>query len=59
MRGKKIEEDAARISTATEEGTMRLLSLLRKAGLEERLRKAGAKDGDEVKIGEVSFIYEE
>ncbi len=59
VRGKKIEEDAARISTATEEGTMRLLSLLRKAGLEERLRKAGAKDGDEVKIGEVSFIYEE
>ena len=59
VEGKKIEEDAARIMTSTDEGMMRLLSLLRKAGLEERLRAAGAKDGDEVRIGEVSFVYEE
>ena len=59
VHGKKIEEDAARIQTKTEEGMMRLLSLLRKARLEEKLKAAGAKDGDEVRIGEVTFVYEE
>ncbi len=59
IKGKKIEEDAARINTSTEEGMMRLLSLLRRADIERRLLSAGARDGDEVRIGEVSFVYEE
>lgn len=57
--GRKIEEDAHRISTKTEEGMMRLLSLLRKANVDERLKEAGVKDGDEVRIGDVEFVYEE
>lgn len=45
----------ARINFEQEEAAERFAHLLRKIGLEDALRAAGAKDGDEIAIGELIF----
>lgn len=57
IKGADIELKASLINTSTEEGMERLISLLEKNGIEEKLIDAGVKDGDTISIGKVEFVY--
>ncbi|HOC81250.1 MAG TPA: Obg family GTPase CgtA, partial [Bacilli bacterium] len=41
----------------TDEGLMKLITYLRKIGVEERLQKVGARDGDTVVLCDFEFEY--
>ena len=45
------------INLSTDQGVSRLLSYLTSIGVDEELKEKGAKDGDEVRIGEFAFEY--
>ncbi len=45
------------INISTEEGMLRLITYLRKIGVDERLEELGAKDGDEVVLCDFTFEY--
>ncbi len=59
IKGEEIERKAALINVSKEEGMEKLISLLNKNGVEERLQAAGVKEGETVVIGEVEFVYNE
>jgi GTP-binding protein len=57
VEGKKVEELIAKINTTTIEGMNKVLSILNKLGMEDKLRAKGIQNGDTVKIGDVEFEY--
>ena len=58
VRGRHIERMVIVTEMNNEEAVSHLQSRLRRAGVEEALHRAGAKDGDTVTIGWVSFDFE-
>ncbi len=59
VEGKEIERHVAMTNMEYEEAVERLQWIIQRMGIEEALRKAGAKEGDTVKIGEMEFQYVE
>ena len=57
--GKKIERLVAMTSLVSDDSLKRLLIKMRNMGIDEALRQAGAKDGDNVTIGDFEFEYYE
>jgi GTPase len=57
VRGREVERAVAMTDLESEEGVIRLQRRLRQAGVDEALRKAGAGQGDTVRIGEVEFEW--
>ena len=55
--GESIERTYSLINISTDEGLLRLINYLRKVGVEEELRKAGAVDGDSVFLCDFEFEY--
>lgn len=55
--GDSIERTYSLINISTDEGLMRLINYLRKIGVEEELRKAGAESGDSVFLCDFEFEY--
>ncbi len=55
--GESIERTYSLINISTDEGMLRLINYLRKIGVEEELRKAGAVDGDSVFLCDFEFEY--
>ena len=58
VRGSRIERAAARINFENEESLQRFQRYCRRCGLEEELKRMGAKAGDTVCIGEEEFYYD-
>jgi GTP-binding protein len=42
-----------------EDGVIRFARQLRNLGVDAALREAGAENGDQVNIGDLSFVYED
>lgn len=59
IRGKEIERYVRMMNFSSEEAYIRLSRKLRLLGIEDELRKRGAKDGDYVRILDFEFEYEE
>jgi GTP-binding protein len=59
IEGEKVLLQASLINTKTEEGVARLIKYIDGLGVEEALAKAGAKNGDEVRLGDFVFEYSE
>jgi GTP-binding protein len=57
--GKEVERQVAMTDMANEEAVRRLARILRKMGVDDALREAGARDGDEVRIGDLIFDFVE
>ena len=57
IEGEKVMERYSLINLSTDQGVSRLLSYLTSIGVDEELKEKGAKDGDEVRIGEFAFEY--
>ncbi len=57
--GSRIERVAAMANLAHDDGVLRFARTLRKMGIDEALREAGAENGDQVTIGELTFNFEE
>lgn len=57
--GKKIERLTAMSNLQHDDGVIRFARMLRKLGVDDALREAGAVNGDQVLIGDFSFVYEE
>ncbi|WP_296880015.1 GTPase ObgE, partial [Thomasclavelia sp.] len=55
--GKKIERMVAMTSLTSDDALKRFLIKMRNMGIDEALSKAGAKDGDNVTIGDFEFEY--
>ncbi|HOP56584.1 MAG TPA: GTPase ObgE [Bacillota bacterium] len=55
--GKDIERLYNRATFQSDESLSRFLSALRKIGIDDYLRKAGAKNGDTIRIGEFEFEF--
>lgn len=55
--GESIERTYSLINLSTDEGLMKLLSYLRKIGVDDALKEAGAKDGDTVILCDFEFEY--
>ncbi|MDD3207660.1 MAG: GTPase ObgE [Bacilli bacterium] len=55
--GEKVERTYHLINLSTDEGILKLMTYLRKIGVEERLQKIGAKDGDTVILCDFEFEY--
>ncbi len=58
VRGSRIERAAARIDFDNEESLRRFQRYCRRLGLEEALKRMGAKAGDTVCIGEEEFYFD-
>jgi GTPase len=56
--GRRLEERAAAIDPEDEGDVARLTAEIRRLGVDEALRTAGARPGDEVAIGAHRFIYQ-
>ena len=59
IEGENIERIYKKINLSTDEGVMKLASILNKMGVELALKKNGAKDGDTVRIVDFEFEYYE
>lgn len=59
IKGERLEKRAALINLSTDEGIEQLIKLLDSVNIDDKLSKAGAKDGDTVSIGEFDFTYTE
>jgi GTP-binding protein len=59
MKEKRLEKLAAMTDFNNEEAAKRFQRLFRLRGYEEALKKAGAQNGDTVKIGDLEFIFQE
>lgn len=59
IEGENIERIYKKINLSTDEGVMKLASILNKMGVEMALKKQGAKDGDTVRIVDFEFEYYE
>ena len=57
--GDEVLLKASIINTKTDEGLAQLVKYLDSIGVEEALKAAGAKDGDEVRLGDFRFDYSE
>lgn len=57
IKGERVERTYHLINLSTDEGMMRLLAYLRKIGVDERLRKMNAQDGDTVTLCDFEFEY--
>ncbi|MBS0950030.1 GTPase ObgE [Weissella minor] len=57
--GDEVEDLMRRTNTAFTESIMRFARVIRKMGVDDALRKAGAKNGDTVQILDFQFEYEE
>jgi len=57
--GTYVEEWAKRLNLNQKDGFRKFMELLNKNGLEEKLRKAGVKDGDTVWVAGRAFEYKE
>ncbi|NCA97354.1 MAG: GTPase ObgE [Bacteroidia bacterium] len=55
--GEKVERTFHLINLTTDEGILKLMTYLRKIGIEERLQTIGAKDGDTVVLCDFEFEY--
>jgi len=55
--GEKVERTYHLINLTTDEGLLKLMTYLRKIGVEERLQKVGARDGDTVVLCDFEFDY--
>ncbi|MFA5421284.1 MAG: GTPase ObgE [Bacilli bacterium] len=55
--GERVERTYHLINLSTDEGLMKLMTYLRKIGVEERLQKSGARDGDTVILCDFEFEY--
>ncbi|MEG1565212.1 MAG: GTPase ObgE [Bacilli bacterium] len=55
--GESIERTYKLINTTTDEGMMKLISYLRKIGIDQRLKEMDAKDGDTVILCDFEFEY--
>ncbi|MDD7736127.1 MAG: GTPase ObgE [Bacilli bacterium] len=55
--GERIERTYSLINVSTDEGVMKLLSVLRNIGVDEKLHELGAKDGDNVYLCDFEFEY--
>ena len=58
MTGKQVERMVVQTDFENEEAIAFLQHRLRRSGVNDALRKAGAKDGDEVRISGMSFDYD-
>ncbi len=59
VEGENIERIYKKINISTDEGVMRLATILNKMGVEEALRKQGIKEGDTVRLCDFEFEYYE
>jgi GTP-binding protein len=59
VEGENIERIYKKINISTDEGVMRLATILNKMGVEEALKKNGIKDGDTVRLCDFEFEYYE
>ena len=59
VEGENIERIYRKINISTDEGIMRLATILNKMGVEDALRKNGIKDGDTVRLCDFEFEYYE
>lgn len=57
IHGERIERTYALINISTDEGLMKLLSILRNIGVDEKLHEMGAKDGDTVILCDFEFEF--
>ena len=55
--GERIERTYSLINISTDEGLMKLLSILRNIGVDEKLHQMGAKDGDTVLLCDFEFEF--
>jgi GTP-binding protein len=55
--GRKVESLAARTNFDQDESVSRLQNILKKMGVEKQLKRGGAQTGDEVALGDYTFIY--
>ena len=55
--GESVERTFSLINISTDEGMMKLISYLRKIGVDDRLHEMGAKDGDIVTLCDFEFEY--
>ncbi|GAO99617.1 GTPase ObgE [Fructobacillus ficulneus] len=56
--GKELEKLAAMTNMQREATMMRFARQMRHMGVDEKLREAGAKDGDDVRINDTNFVFE-
>jgi GTP-binding protein len=59
VKGRPAERAVALADITTADATVYVQQRLRKMGVERALAKAGARDGDIVRIGEIELTYEE
>lgn len=59
IKGETLEKRVALINTSTDEGVEQVIKILNSVNVDEKLRLAGAEDGDSVIIGEFEFTYTE
>lgn len=59
VEGENIERIYKKINISTDEGVMRLATILNKMGVEIALKKHGIKDGDTVRLCDFEFEYYE
>jgi len=57
VQGERIERTYKMINITTDEGMLKLISYLRKVGVDARLREMGAQDGDTVILVDFEFEY--
>lgn len=57
LEGEQLLKRIARYDLNQDEAVFRLQKYLRRRGVDEALKKAGVKEGDLVRAGEVEFIY--
>lgn len=57
IKGERVERTYHLINLSTDEGMMRLIAYLRKIGVDDRLRKMNAQDGDTVVLCDFEFEY--
>ncbi len=55
--GDRVVRTYRLINLSTDEGVMKLISYLRKIGVDDTLKQMGAKDGDTVKLEDFEFEY--
>lgn len=57
--GPEVERLLTKINLSTDEAMKKFLSIIRKMGVEQELRRQGIQDGDTVQIGPLEFDYME
>lgn len=55
--GDKVLRTYSLINTSTDEGLLRLITYLRKIGVDQQLEKEGVEEGDTIYLGDFAFEY--